>query len=173
MGCDIHSIAQVRKKNYYGSASWETKECNIAGDPRVYTMFSVLAGVRGNLDNPIPQRGLPPEVQNTVNTNFNLTHDVFNKELDGLHKDFYIGEHSHSHLSLAELIDIRNILLPRAKKELVNPDREEGEAEEFELSNEAYAIASLSAYIGHLTEIKIEEEITNNDDVRLVFGFDS
>lgn len=41
MGCDIHSVAQIKKDN-----KWITVRQDIVGDPRNYNTFGVLANVR-------------------------------------------------------------------------------------------------------------------------------
>lgn len=42
MGCDIHSIGQVKTKD----GKWVTKLARVAGDDRNYDSFAVMADVR-------------------------------------------------------------------------------------------------------------------------------
>lgn len=82
MGCDIHLYVEVRE-----DGQWVNKPLRHTYDGRNYNLFAILAGVRNRHDIlPISDpRGLPPDVS---------------KEVEG-EAD---GDHSHSWLTLAELM---------------------------------------------------------------------
>jgi hypothetical protein len=94
MGCDIHVVAQVLI-----AGKWKTNSAIICDD-RSYDTFAVLANVRngygfagiptGEAYEPISKpRGFPPGF-----------------EVDGEdHNGKWMGDHSHSYVSLAELMD--------------------------------------------------------------------
>jgi hypothetical protein len=110
MGCDIHSLAQVKKNGV-----WQTVKAHVAGDIRSYHTFAVLANVRngvgfagiktGETWEPIADpRGLPED----LNLEFNDEETVKFNHLayDGSpESDFWLGDHSHSHIGLDELKD--------------------------------------------------------------------
>lgn len=98
MGCDIHSLIQVKE---YGEGPWVTVEKRVNGDPRDYDMFAILANVRngygfaglttGQGFIPIAQpKGFP---QDTAVTD--------GEHIDGL----WMGDHSHSWLTLSEMLE--------------------------------------------------------------------
>ena len=96
MGCDIHMVVQFRKDGV-----WLDAPVVIAapwGDPwwelRDYVTFGVLAGVR---DKQVPRiadpRGFPEDFDNTVDP----------LALDAVHHGKWMGDHSFSWVTLAEL----------------------------------------------------------------------
>lgn len=97
MGCDIHSIAQVKQ-----NGQWVTVDNDIAGDLRNYRTFGCLVGIRyysvTPLDNP---RGLPSDIK--LDENGCL---VGYTTKDGI--DVWMGDHSHSYYTLKELIEYVN-----------------------------------------------------------------
>lgn len=93
MGCDIHSVAQVRKNR-----KWVTVLDDVAEDGRNYDTFSVYANVRNGYGfagvstgegwKPISEpRGYPKD---------------FTQE-DDQHGESWMGDHSHSWLLLSEI----------------------------------------------------------------------
>ena len=57
MGCDIHSIAQVKIND-----QWETKVVDIANGVRDYNSFAIMATVRGTSKWNMSPRGLPKDL---------------------------------------------------------------------------------------------------------------
>ena len=138
MGCDIHVHVEYKKdlftgydaenkpqyeskwicgdyfhKNpYFGSDEYE-KEWSLVGlcDSRNYAMFSVLANVRnyGETEYIDEPRGLPEDVTEMVKE------DAENWGIDG---------HSHSYLTLKELIDFQNKQTPLRHRGMISPENE-------------------------------------------------
>ena len=119
MGCDIHTVMQVKRKN-----GWKTIYSNVGGEDRDYNSFAVLADVRNGSgfagvktgDGWVPidfPRGLPEDF---VTVGYDLTApnaphipggEVY---LDFNHTyqeegDFtqWMGDHIHSYVSLQEI----------------------------------------------------------------------
>ena len=105
MGCDIHSIAEVREngkwtavtKDVFPLDEWDREYYKKDGgsspfDWRSYSMFAFLAGVR-NYDrcNPLSEpRGMPNDASEEA------------REME----EFWLGDgHSHSYLTLKELLE--------------------------------------------------------------------
>ena len=86
MGCDIHTLVQVKKDN-----KWEDLENDLYTD-RNYKLFSILAGVRGNEDPIAYPRGFPSDFE-------------LDKDDDENHNGHYMGDHSFSYLTLTELLE--------------------------------------------------------------------
>lgn len=80
MGCDIHTLVQVKHNN-----EWVTVGVNVADD-RSYLTFGALAGIRDRTVKPIAEpRGLP-------------------EDLNSFYKDSgMLGEHSFSWLTVDEI----------------------------------------------------------------------
>lgn len=90
MGCDIHSIAQVRK-----NGKWETVTAkDELVEDRSYVSFGMLAGVRsGLIETPISKpRGLPEDFEMGLDEN-------------EYHEGIWLGDHSYSWLLLKEIKD--------------------------------------------------------------------
>ena len=107
MGCDIHSVAQVRKNN-----NWTTVAAEIAGDNRNYNTFACLANVRngygfagsdtGDGFIPIAQpRGLPRDF--TIEREYHPLPNGVEHPYDADERSLWMGDHSHSWLLLSEL----------------------------------------------------------------------
>lgn len=90
MGCDIHTQVErkVRGKWEMGNGKWEIIPGLVPFDWRAYGMFGFLADVRNYSAIPpiAPQRGLPDDV------------------VDNENAENYLGDHSYSWLSVAELL---------------------------------------------------------------------
>lgn len=56
MGCDIHCYPEFRKPNNEHWSSWSGR----VNPGRNYELFGFIAGVRGEGEPVVPQRGLPP-----------------------------------------------------------------------------------------------------------------
>ena len=89
MGCDIH----VKLEASNGSGFYKEGEL-LSG--RSYTLFSIMAGVRGDETPLVPPRGLPDDVSYTVK-----------REAEDLFSD--IGWHTPSWYTLDELKKIKKI----------------------------------------------------------------
>lgn len=94
MGCDIHGVVQTRWKD---GAAWRTRA--MIDRDRNYLLFSALAGVRGYDDSaPISEpRGLP----NDFKPGKRMDEHVL--ELEGSTVNIWMGDHSHSWLTLDEI----------------------------------------------------------------------
>lgn len=112
MGCDIHSVAQIRKIGH-----WETIAVEISGDNRNYDTFGMLADVRngfgfagcdtGDAYEPIAEpRGLPSEFIVDDDYNHLLDFEFFSEFDEKRSSPFtriWMGDHSHSWLLLSEM----------------------------------------------------------------------
>lgn len=93
MGCDIHLIVQV-----FNGHRWITRDDdNLEYTERNYQMFSILAGVRGDLTPIAPQKGLPKDIVLAPNK-YGDDHDC---TVDG----HWLGEHSSSWHTLLDLVN--------------------------------------------------------------------
>ncbi len=196
MGCDIHTVAQVKKDK-----NWQTVASNIADEPRNYDVFAILANVRNGygfagcvtgegfipVDNP---RGYPDD--------FEIDEDGYNyhvlpyveKNEDDDHKK-WMGDHSHSWLLLSEIISHLAVDRETIKKGMV--DFEEFErlktsenkwpqswcgwtsnpkAVTYQWKIHYNEIDALQNIIEELKKIG-EQHKVSDENVRLVFGFDS
>lgn len=135
MGCDIHTHIEYKRNIYIGKdennnakyeekwicgdfftpnayfgADEDEKKYNLVGfcDDRNYALFSVLANVRnyGNMDYISQPKGLPEDITEIVKK------DADEWDLDG---------HSHSYLTLKELIDFHNKSLPLKRRGMISP----------------------------------------------------
>jgi hypothetical protein len=123
MGCDIHSVAQVKKDN-----KWVTVKQRICGDPRSYNTFGILADVRngfgtagcdtGDGFRPIhEQRGLPEDfaliddddhpIKNVPSEKY-WSHQTEAQRAEYAKEalestEVWMGDHSHSWALLSEL----------------------------------------------------------------------
>ena len=106
MGCDIHTIAQVKK-----NGKWVTVAANIGDEDRSYNSFAVLANVRNGVGfaglttgegwKPISQpRGLPSDIVFTED--YSVIVPEY-EEYGERTKLKWLGEHSHSYLYLFEM----------------------------------------------------------------------
>ena len=103
MGCDIHSILQVKENN-----QWVSKEIGVTF--RNYDAFAILAGIRNPYDLiPIsPQRGLPEDF-NIVD--YDLHPDTIESPYhrpDG----YYMGEYGYGWVLLSEIFEYRDKMKP-------------------------------------------------------------
>ena len=138
MGCDIHVHVEYKnnlftgydadnkpqyeskwicgdyfhKNPYFGSGEDE-KEWSLVGlcDSRNYAMFSVLANVRnyGKTEYIDEPRGLPKDVTEMVK-----------EDAD----DWGVDGHSHSYLTLKELIDFQNKQTPLRHRGMISPEQQ-------------------------------------------------
>lgn len=114
MGCDIHSVGQVRK-----NGEWETVLLRVAGDDRCYDTFACLANVRngqgfagvrtGSGFEPFSDpRGYPKDFITLPESDEHLF-PFPNVESECEYADpesqtAWMGDHSHSYITLAELL---------------------------------------------------------------------
>ena len=136
MGTDIHSIVQVQR----GQGDWETVGSEVAGDQRVYDAFAILANVRNTEDKPYicKPRGLPK----------GLRLENWSRDIDGN----LLGDHSHSWLTLDELVRFHERVLKSAI--------------------DYFGYTPISDILEALREVQQEEGVSD-EDVRYVFGFSS
>ncbi len=165
MGTDIHSIAQVRR-NTPSTAQWETVAVSICGDPRGYNTFAMLANVRNGTgfagiktSNGFPviheQRGLPEDLE--------VEDDNVKVELG---TTYWLGDHSHSWCTLAEL---RKFCAEIASKYTTMAVGNTGKCD---TPINALEHSNLGSLLVALETIRDRCSVTD-DDVRYVFGFDS
>jgi hypothetical protein len=142
MGCDIHSVVQTPWNEGY-----RTRHHDVIG-LRSYSLFSWLASVRINderLDDShlyeIP-KGLPADFE----VNDDMDHPLgFWGTIDDNEGMYWMGEHSHSYLSLSEL----KILYEKSGDETIN---------------------DIVKFMEAVNELHYSEE---GKEPRLVFGFDN
>jgi hypothetical protein len=82
MGCDIHSVAQIKKQG-----EWITVMKRVGGDHRNYNTFQVLANVRSSVYNPtfyedvfLTPRGFPIDFIITENNRHSIQKNLKNGE---------------------------------------------------------------------------------------------
>lgn len=126
MGCDIHTIGQVKIKG-----QWKTVKTDIAGENRNYDDFAILANVRngrgfagcdtGEGWTPISEpKGLPDdlELQDSVPDSYGYVEPYaivpeYKSYGDDLRNTKWLGDHSHSHLTLKEIEDYVENKMPK------------------------------------------------------------
>lgn len=146
MGCDIHMISQVKK-----DGKWQIAEKGIY-DERSYMLFGVLAGVRDNRFDPIAEpKGIPSDLEYSQSPD---EPDDFT-----IVDDFWLGDHSHTHLTLTELFEY-------------DWDQETPYKDEY---GHAIKLRDLHFFKSVVQEqlIPLAEENGGPNNVRIVFGFDS
>ena len=128
MGCDIHSVVQVRK-----DGKWTTVFQSLLGDPRHYRTFSVLAGVRRHdtASEIRPPRGLPDDFEILAEFEHPIPKGTATgKDFSDLDSgtqlrqlvrelnrtDIWLGEHNHSWFCLDEL----QAFLKKSSRQKVN-----------------------------------------------------
>lgn len=145
MGCDIHAIAQIKRKD-----NWETiGQLDIDRD---YELFNILAGVRGDGADSISEpRGLPEDFRN-IGYHIEWNYDINTSTL--LDGQWDLGDHSYSYITLKELTNKR--ILKKLKEKCWCSDENNG------------IFKFIKEYSKGAKRLKIKLE-----DIRIVFGFDS
>ena len=223
MGCDIHMIAQVRDKYDH---KWKNLP-NKVYDWRSYNTFAILADVRngrgfagiktGEGYQPISQpKGLPEEIDLAdEGESAKLYEYEWYKDEPGKFITRWLGDHSHSYLTLKELEDywkehansktyLTGVIPYDVFKKLDGTDKgpeswsggisgpdiiviSESEARThagaFKKGKQYYVqytwgvtydeSTSIGMIIRALRSIKETQEAETDEDVRIVFGFDS
>lgn len=160
MGCDIHSIAQVNK-----NGKWETVDVGLLSTPRNYHDFAVLANVRngtgfaGSITGDtwmvlFDEKGLPEDIGYVELETISFVNN------EGDEDTYWLGDHSHSYLTLAE---IREILEYFSDKKYTSKMSGYDKALEF---------LNIEKYVNTLNDIG-KKSGCDDDFVRMVFGFDS
>lgn len=179
MGCDIHIVAEVHKNGV-----WELSDVQVPDD-RNYCTFAILADVRngvgfagvktGGYLPPISfPRGIPKDASSGV-------HAIWNDEVD----DFWLGDHSHSWLTLQELLaypyegDVT--VCGMVSAEQAERFRATGETpktwcrwtnqEGYEQLEWPQPLRESAWLFGEI--LNALSPLGNPEDVRIVFGFDS
>lgn len=113
MGCDIHSIGQIK----LGSNNWKTVKVSPGGDDRNYDSFAVMADVRNGFGfagvktgegwEPISKpRGLPDDILKLIDYDFHLKVASYVPKWSPNSEprtEAWLGDHSHSWLLLSEM----------------------------------------------------------------------
>jgi len=120
MGCDIHSLGQVKK-----NGKWISKIARVGGDDRDYDSFAVLANVRNGsgfagvetgegwpfMSEP---KGLPSDLDiNDEYVSVPTWYWCFDKEKKEPQDELWMGDHSHSYHTLAEIEEFVESKLPK------------------------------------------------------------
>lgn len=103
MGCDIHSVAQVRK-----NGKWTSLVADVGGDDQNYNTFAVLADVRnGHGFAGSPTGDAWPVIAQPRGTpdDFPMDGTDHTAISDGDGDPVWMGDHSHSWLTLAEMLE--------------------------------------------------------------------
>lgn len=202
MGCDIHSLAQVKK-----DGSWKTIKIRIAQEPRSYNTFALLADVRNGVGFagretgeawPVlyPCRGLPDDIEKDEDDESNVKLDFtwywsFDPDKKDPQTTLWMGDHSHSWLSLSEIKNIKDFLKDKfytARGMITLQQRED--LERGILPTNWCSFTNMDGYVNsswkrpanecHCLDLYIKEleEVGSqvgaaDEEVRLVFGFDS
>lgn len=190
MGTDIHMIAQT--KNHQGK--WETIP-NIVYTGRCYDTFAILADVRNGIGFAgvktgegfaviSEPKGLPDDLEVDEEGSVTIADYPWNAKEEGRHYTRWLGDHSHSYLTLAEIKAYWNEYKDHGTKhtDLVEwahfaDDKPEGH-EDIYVRMEWKETYDSTSNIGKI--IRAMESIKENtwsaetdEDVRIVFGFDS
>jgi hypothetical protein len=187
MGTDIHAIGQIKK-----DGKWTTTAIDIAGCDRSYNVFAVLANVRNGSgfagtdtgeewEVLYPPRGLPKDVD--IHMEYGEITII---------DEYFIGDHGHSYLSLQELKSIWDHFKDReyeihgmVKKEELSKLKQ-GILPQiwcYDTHDPNYVNAKwkvpckealwyLGEFIDVLDNLRSENEL-NDEEIRMVFGFDS
>ena len=203
MGCDIHSIGQVRKDG----KNWMTVIARPGGDHRCYDSFAVMADVRNGsgfagcdtgagwpvLFQP---RGLPDGLQmDESGERVPLSEPYywsFDEKKEEPEYELWLGDHSHSWLTLTELhrifdgfkdqeYEVHGMISEEQRRDLENgivPDSWCAWTNRKGYVNAKWKVPAqgslygLKSIIETLDKVCLENKVTP-DDVRLVFGFDN
>jgi len=201
MGTDIHSIAQVKTKD-----GWKTVVGRPGGDDRNYDTFAVLADVRngyGFAGTPTGEgwpvmfepRGLPNDLELDGDERAVLPEPYyysFDKEKKDPQHSMWLGDHTYSHLTLAELKLImkqfsrkkhtRSGMISKKQaeelKEGKTPDSWCGWTNQSGYVQAEWKVPATEALWGLKNIIDALEAIAKEhkatpEDIRFVFGFDS
>jgi hypothetical protein len=184
MGTDIHSVGQVKK-----NGEWVTRATSPGGDDRNYDTFAVLADVRNGSGFAgvetgegwkvfFEARGLPEDIA---------------VDQDNYHGGEWLGDHTHSYLTLKELKKIASYFEEKTyeRRGMITKEQEK-ELKKGTLPNSwcgwtntagwvqakwsvpaLESLCLLTKIIEALEEMKSDYDIKKDDEVRLVFGFDS
>jgi len=168
MGCDIHMIAQVKR-----DGAWKTTQIGVY-DGRCYDLFGILAGVRSHNFDPIADpKGIPQDLAilpvDEYDGTVRVTLDGSEEDMsDGDYNDdrasFWLGDHSHSYLTAKEV-------LAYDWDQLV--DNEEYFDDEENLKTDGTPLHEWVSFDDVLTLMRFLSSQHGEDNVRLVFGFDS
>lgn len=177
MGCDIHSFVQI-----FRNGKWITVDTNPENGERNYSLFGILAGIRGGKAIVEP-RGFPKDFETGGSRGF-ITH-----------QEDWVGDCYFSHLYLTELesrynrrgfINFKDY--QEGKIEYLSFIRQQGQVVCLMESNvkEYEAVEGDIVYVyvdngeqecmnilmNSLRETKEKYKITDDKEVRYVFGFD-
>lgn len=168
MGCDIHMYVEYKRKK-----EQESHYYNYGGriNPgRNYYLFGLLSkGVRTNLDNGIPPKGLPE------NISYSATHDywihVNDKYSEEGHEGYCTSEQAEKWQTYGSVYD-------KNSKRVSNPDWHSHSwltAEELEQQIEVYKKETeYGVGVEYMALLASMKEIENHDyECRVVFWFDN
>lgn len=107
MGCDIHTMVEVNTNSQENGepSSWGWHNAGELSEDRNYSLFGILADVRGDGPAIADKRGIPAE-------------DECSSEYAAWVKDYGTDGHSHSWLTLKELQDFYLDSPPESKNAL-------------------------------------------------------
>lgn len=201
MGCDIHSVGQIRR-----NGKWESIVPRPGGDDRNYDSFAVMADVRNGegfagCDTgegwPVmfPPRGLPEDC--VIDSDYYIRTSEpfywsFDEKKEKPEYDIWIGDHSHSWLSLDELLiiqerfkdkeyEIHGMLTLEQMSDLQKgkaPDSWCAWTNQYDHLKAKWKVPAikrlktLNKMIEALESLRDKNGL-KNEDVRVVFGFDS
>lgn len=183
MGCDIHSFAEVKKEG-----KWQKIKDKIFSEGtepfgwRSYLVFALLAGVK-NYDHCEPMsepKGLPDDsefLNSKLEKEMEFNYGYFNNGTAYTQKDYLekdINYHSHSYLTLKELIDFdynKKFWNRRISKQ-TGPNSWTGSAIAEDGEGEIISYRD-NLFEGFFNEIEILKTLGSPEDVRIIFYFDN
>lgn len=194
MGCDIHTIIQIKKQN-----KWETllKEEIAEFDDRNYTTFAVLANVRNSFNlKHFEVKGLPTDMESHLIKFSEEEDDVLDFDCEDYHshnyitlkefKEFDYTDYETEKIKISKkfydkFIELGGVM-PKGIK--VNTDIKASDfLEVMRLAVDPYIIVSYKYHsekkgpillgVDKLEELAKKYEITNTEDIRIVFCFDN
>lgn len=178
MGCDIHLMAEIKhsKDNY-----WQTA-LNQPYLGRNYTLFALIAGVRGYFEESLEPKGFPNDASYATVAEYTLEidrqirsedakqmveegHSRYLSNYQIVHPDF----HSATYLSLEELKEIIKIANNKIYEEILHESEEYG-LETPEVENYLHPYRALIEYLNYYDNLKIDD---GSYECRVVIWFDN
>lgn len=173
MGCDIHLVTQVRRDGKWESAPIETEPFNY----RSYGLFGFLANVRNYSEVPpiSPPKGLPDDFDPPVKDYNQSGPDIY--EYDSWLQRDNVGSHSHSWLTLKELVEYNydQVFWDKRVTRQIGPNSWDGAATAMPGEGRYLTVREFlgEQFWDDLTDLLFLQESYNPEDIRIVFCFDN
>lgn len=196
MGCDIHTIIQVKKQN-----KWENllNESIKEFEERNYSTFAVLANVRNSFQKKhFEVKGMPTDLENHYIKLSDNEDDVLDFDLEDYHSHNYITLKEFKEFDYTDYCELKGKLpklfydtfiklggvMPNGIK-VITDIKPANFMEAMAFSFDPYVIVSFADQskkktdapllrgVNELEKLAKKYEITNTEDIRIVFCFDN